>query len=131
ISWHVSQFQKIGLKPAENGSYLQPVPLIEFQANINKSYLELSHGAKKQVYKKPEIITQFYKPINVNAEIVFAAYGITAKELGYDDYAHLDLKNKIVLVLEHEPQETKADSIFNGTGNTPYATPRVKALNAQ
>ncbi len=38
---------------------------------------------------------------------------------------------KIVLVFDHEPQETEPASIFNGTGNTRYATTRVKALNAQ
>jgi len=35
------------------------------------------------------------------------------------------------MVFDHEPQEEDESSIFNGTGNTPYATPRVKALNAQ
>src|SRR5258707_2800014 len=34
-------------------------------------------------------------------------------------------------VSEHEPQENDPHSPFNGTGNTRYATNRVKALNAQ
>lgn len=36
-----------------------------------------------------------------------------------------------MIVFEQEPQETDAASRFNGTGNTRYATNRVKALNAQ
>ena len=38
-------------------------------------------------------------------KVVFAGYGITAPEYGYDDYAGIDVKGKIVLVLRHEPQE--------------------------
>jgi len=34
-------------------------------------------------------------------------------------------------VYDHEPQEDDPTSIFNGTGNTRYATTRVKLLNAQ
>ncbi len=41
------------------------------------------------------------------------------------------MRGKIVLLMEHEPQEDDPKSIFNGTGNTRYATSRVKLLNAQ
>jgi hypothetical protein len=69
--------------------------------------------------------------VDVSGGLVYAGYGITAPELGYDDYAKVDVRGKIVLVMEHEPQEDDARSIFNGTGNTRYATSRVKLLNAQ
>lgn len=46
-------------------------------------------------------------------------------------YAGLDATGKVVLIFEHEPQENDPKSIFNGTGNTRYATSRVKLLNAQ
>ena len=62
---------------------------------------------------------------------VFAGFGITAPELGYDDYATIDAHGKIVLIFDHEPQEDDPRSIFNGTGNTRYATTRVKVMNAQ
>ena len=42
------------------------------------------------------------------------AYGITAGDLHYDDYAGLDVKDKIVLILRHEPQENDEKSIFAG-----------------
>jgi hypothetical protein len=62
---------------------------------------------------------------------VFAGFGITALELGYDDYAGVDARGKIALIFDHEPQENDPKSRFNGTGNTRYATSRVKVLNAQ
>ena len=66
--------------------------------------------------------------IDVTAPVVFAGYGITAPELHYDDYRGIDVHGKIVLLFDHEPQETDPNSIFNGTGNTRYATTRVKVL---
>ncbi len=69
--------------------------------------------------------------MDLSAAVVFAGFGITAPELGYDDYEGMDAKGKIVVVFDHEPQETDPRSIFNGRGNTRYATIRVKALNAQ
>jgi hypothetical protein len=42
---------------------------------------------------------------DVTAEVVFAGFGITAPELGRDDYAGLDAKGKIVLVLRGQPKD--------------------------
>ena len=69
--------------------------------------------------------------MDLTAPVVFAGYGITAPELGYDDYSAIDAHGKIVLIFDHEPQEDDPRSIFNGTGNTRYATTRVKVMNAQ
>ena len=40
----------------------------------------------------------------VTAPVVFAGYGATADEFQYDDYADLDVKDKIVVVLRYEPR---------------------------
>ena len=49
----------------------------------------------------------------------------------YDDYAGVDVKGKIVLIFNHEPQEDDANSVFNGKGNTRYANARSKMMTAQ
>ena len=36
--------------------------------------------------------------------MVFVGYGATADEFQYDDYAGVDVKDKIVLVLRYEPE---------------------------
>lgn len=129
--WIADQFKKAGLKPAANNSYLQAVPLIEFIPDKDKSTLSYSANGKAIRWKAPDISIQFYKNIRVNGGIVFAGYGITAPELHYDDYQNIDVRGKIVLIFEHEPQETNPSSVFNGLANTPYATPYLKILNAQ
>jgi hypothetical protein len=131
VQWIAAEFAKTGLKPAFGNSYLQPVPLIEYRADRAQSYVNLTCGGVAHKLQFPEVLGAFKRDVDLSAPVVFGGFGITAPELGYDDYAGLDARGKIVLVFDHEPQETDASSIFNGTGNTRYATTRVKALNAQ
>ena len=63
--------------------------------------------------------------------MVFAGYGITAANLHYDDYSGLDVKDKIVLILRHEPQEADEKSVFDGKELTSHATFADKASNAK
>ncbi|MEZ5401098.1 MAG: M20/M25/M40 family metallo-hydrolase [Bryobacteraceae bacterium] len=63
--------------------------------------------------------------------VVFAGYGITAHEYGYDDYAGIDVKDKFVLVLRHEPGEFDDKSVFAGKIYTEHAQFSSKATNAK
>jgi len=125
--WVASEFAKAGLKPASDGSFFQAVPLIEYRADRQQTYIQI----RQKQYKFPEATGAFYKDVDITAPVVFAGFGITAPELHYDDYQGIDVHGKIVLLFDHEPQETDPKSIFNGIGNTRYATSRVKVLNAQ
>src|SRR5205085_3788103 len=64
----------------------------------------------------------------VNAPLVFAGYGITAKNLkrgeqkfDYDEYAGIDAKGKVVIILRKEPQQKDKDSPFDVTRTTQHA----------
>jgi hypothetical protein len=136
IGWIADAFAKAGLEPAATGadgkpSYLQTFKLVEYRADRNAFALTLKRGSETAVFHAPEAMGAYKQTVDVTAPVVFAGYGITAPELKYDDYAHVDAKGKIVLVFDHEPQEDDPHSIFNGTGLTRYATSRVKLLNAQ
>ena len=131
IQWIASEFAKAGLQPGSNGSFFQRVPLIEYRPDRAQNSVSLHRGSTDKEWKFPEVLGGYREALDVTAEVVFAGFGITAPELGYDDYAGLDVTGKIVLLFDHEPQETDPNSIFNGTGNTRYATSRVKILNAQ
>ena len=131
IQWIASEFAKAGLKPAANGSFLQPVELIEYRGDRAQSYVALKRGGSEKQWKFPDAFGGFRSDVDVTADVVFAGFGITAPELHYDDYQGIDAHGKMVLIFDHEPQETDPASIFNGTANTRYATGRVKILNAQ
>jgi len=62
--------------------------------------------------------------------LVFAGYGITAKDLEYDDYEGLNTSGAVVIVLRKEPQRNDPESRFNGTDNTQYALFNTKIKNA-
>lgn len=62
--------------------------------------------------------------------LVFVGYGITAKDEKYDDYEGIDVKDKAVVVLRHEPQQNNPHSVFEGTSNSQYAPFNRKISNA-
>ena len=131
IEWIASEFAKAGLKPAASGSFLQPVPLLEYRPDRARSYVSLQRAGVTKKWQFPDAFGSFPSDVDITAPVIFAGFGITAPELKYDDYQGIDAHGKIVLIFDHEPQEDNAASIFNGTGNTRYATARVKVLNAQ
>ncbi|MBI3697674.1 MAG: M20/M25/M40 family metallo-hydrolase [Acidobacteria bacterium] len=128
--------RKAGLRPAAaGGSYFQSIPLTEFETDQEHSALRMEAAGPAEIEKtwRPagNFSCRFPDSVRITAGVVFAGYGITAPELGYDDYAGIDARGKFVLVLAGEPQRTQADSVFNGRGDTIYAGSRVKTLNAQ
>lgn len=65
-----------------------------------------------------------------SGEVLFAGYGITAPELNYDDYANLDVRGKVVIVLRKEPRQSDPNSPFDGTQPSQHAFFSSKELNA-
>jgi hypothetical protein len=70
--------------------------------------------------------------------LVFVGYGITAPEAGYDDYAGLDVKGKVVVAMRFAPGERMAEGTPDaappaGTKRIPalYQELRFKAMNAR
>ena len=132
IQFIAAEFAKAGLKPLGGDSYLQPMELIQFLPDTRQTSLALRRNGKEERYTFMRDFYGFFPhDVTVSAPLVFAGFGVTAPEFHYDDYANLDVKGKIVLVFDHEPQENDPDSIFNGLGNTRHANARLKALNAQ
>lgn len=127
-----SEFSKYGLVPVgHEGKYYQKFQVIKpdlkstsFSIQKNRSTIEFS-------VKSDFIPFSFSGENKVNAAVVFAGYGITAPEYGYDDYKSIAVKGKIVLVLRHEPQENDPESIFDGTELTRHALFEEKTENAK
>ena len=67
----------------------------------------------------------------VEAAVVFVGYGISAPELGYEDYEGLDVRGKVVLLLRHEPGEEDPSSGFDGVRSTDHALFTTKARTAR
>ena len=126
-----SQFERLGLEPAgDSGSYFQRVPIIALtpQPTLTAS------GAPGQPYewKKDFVMWSMRNDslVNAHGDVVFAGYGIVAPEYGWNDYAGLDAKGKIVVVLVNDPG-LQDSTIFRGKILTYYGRWTYKIEEAQ
>jgi peptidase M28-like protein/PDZ domain-containing protein/PA domain-containing protein len=67
----------------------------------------------------------------VTSDLVFVGYGITAPEVGYDDYAGVDVRDKVVLMLTREPRAQDPASPFRRDETQHYAGREHKLINAR
>ena len=125
-----SQFKAAGLQPmGDNGTYFQSLEITtgtEFGPNN-----QLTVNGRALKLNDDYVPIAFSNSARVTGPVVFAGYGITAPELKYDDYQGIDARNKIVVVLRHEPQELDEHSVFDGKNFTSHATFDHKAANAK
>ena len=126
------KFKACGLEPV-NGSYYQKFRATTGTTIGRDNRLSARLNGTRSAYASGAdfVPLGISDPGRVSAQVVFAGYGITAPEYHYDDYAHLDVKGKIVLVLRHEPQENNDSSVFAGRQMTPRARIVDKAVNAR
>lgn len=116
------ELKRIGVKPANKGSYFQPVSLVAIKSNPN-TILDVggtlykfgddfvgSTGAQKA-------------NISVNADLVFVGYGINASEQNWNDFkgGAADYKGKVLVIMVNDPPATADDpTLFGGKGLTYY-----------
>ncbi|HEY2844770.1 MAG TPA: M20/M25/M40 family metallo-hydrolase [Bryobacteraceae bacterium] len=127
------QFKSFGLKPADGKDFRLEFPVtIGARLGADNSF-RYKDGPKSVALESGRDYTpfSFSSSGKFSGEVVFAGYGITAPELHYDDYAGVDVKGKIALILRHEPQESDAKSVFDGKALTGHATFASKAANAK
>jgi len=114
-----AQFKDFGLKKvASINSYFQEVPLIGIKTKSD-SYMEI--GDIKFKWLEDYVMSDEIgdKEFDLEAEMVYVGYGITAPEYGWDDYKNIDVKDKVLLVLVNEPVSSD-ENFFEGRALTYY-----------
>ena len=121
-----ARFEALGLAPAgAGGSYFQPVPFLRITTVAAKCSLALIRDGKRTELKYGE---DYLFPTGslagtdtqVTAPLVFAGFGVSAPELGYDDFADLDIRGKIVVTLSGAPTTFPPDQ------RAYYSVPQIK-----
>ena len=132
-SYIASQFQSFGVKPVPGSGYEQAFTTTVGARMGATNRLDITDDGKTTALAPPGgfIPFSFSSSGTVSAPVVFVGYGITANEYHYDDYAGIDVKDKIVLMIRHEPQEDDDKSIFQGKELTQHSTFAIKAVNAK
>ena len=100
--WVADQLKQAGVKPGmSDGTYFQYFPNA-YSDVLNPGSVTLLAGKnnKKKAYKFPD---DYFPGSNsasgtVSGEVVYVGFGISAPELGYDDYQNVDVKGKIVML---------------------------------
>jgi hypothetical protein len=132
-AWFLAtELRKAGAEPGNGDSFLQRFDLVPVRLDREQSSVVVRGAGVEQRFAPAAVF--FPDPareIDLTLAVVFAGYGITAPEFGYDDYAGLDVRGKAVLVFDHEPQEDDARSVFHGTGLTLHAGVWTKTRTAQ
>ena len=104
----VEQLKKDGLQPAGVDGFYQPVKLISRQIDESGSSLTLVRNGTNEALVLGEdayFSTRVQLAPEVNAPMVFVGYGLRIPEKNYDDYAGLDLKGKIAVILSGSPAD--------------------------
>lgn len=125
------RYQSLGLDPAGTQGFFQPFTVTTGAKLVSGNDLREDLGGKKKILKINDdfVPFSFSSSGEADAPVVFAGYGASAAEFGYDDYAGLDVQGKIVVLLRYEPSGFAAKGGHQGL--TQHAALITKAINAR
>jgi aminopeptidase YwaD len=135
------RYKSLGLEPAGTHAYFQPFTLITgAQLKGKNDFAVFTGDHKVELKAKQDFVPfSFSDSGSARGKVVFAGYGITADEFQYDDYAGIDVKDKIVVVMRYEPPSFGAKGGDHAAKNQPVANQVMtqhsqvvtKAINAR
>jgi len=123
------QFAACGLIPlGDGGTYFQHFVFITGVKLGGNNALASGQGNDKKTYR----IDRDFRPLafsgngEASGSLVFAGYGISSTDSSYDDYADIEVKGKVVLIIRTSPEGDSYHSTF-----TKYLPLRYKTLTAR
>jgi Zn-dependent M28 family amino/carboxypeptidase len=108
----VEHLRQLGLQPAGSQGFYQPVKFVSRQIVEQQSHVTLlKNGVAEPLTLGDD--TYFntrveLSPKEVKAPLVFVGYGLKIPEKNYDDFAGLDLKGKVVVLITGSPADVPA-----------------------
>lgn len=131
-----ARLESLGLEPgAPGGGWIQKVPLVGIRpAYAGPAAFSSPKGTATGVLGENFVAVagdQKAASKIENAEIVFVGYGIVAPEYAWDDYKGADLKGKVLLMMNNDPEGTPAEpNLFAGKTRLWYGRWDYKYLMA-
>jgi len=130
-----SRFERLGLKRVGNlGSYYQRFQLSTATLGPSNSLKVLAPARVLAILSGQEFFPMSFSPPGergVQSELEFVGFGISDPQRGHDDYHKAEVRDKVVLVLDHEPGENDPNSPFDGVVMSEASVLLNKALTAQ
>lgn len=105
-----TQMEALGLQPgAPDGTWYQPFDLVGVTSHSPETLTAHKGGQSVDLKYHQDFIAVagVHEPQArlADAEIVFVGYGIVAPEYGWDDYKGVDLKGKVLLMMNNDPED--------------------------
>lgn len=100
-------FEEIGLEPAGDDGWYQPVPMLANRIHVDSATLvyhqDIGDGTMR--WKEDFVMSgDTVRPeTSIRAEVVFVGFGIHAPELGYSDYDSVDVNGKVIAIFGGAP----------------------------
>jgi dipeptidyl-peptidase-3 len=125
VAYLAREFEALGLEPANNGEWFQPVPISSVTSSSDAVLSLSGTGFDAQLAYGTDMMASTQRQVaQVGVEdspLVFVGYGINAPERDWNDYADVDVAGKTVVVLINDPGfATQDESLFNGNTMTYY-----------
>ena len=121
-----NQLQLFGIKPANNGSFFQPVSLVGVKTNPKIKLNLVSASGSTSFEFGSEFVGNTEAQtsrVTVDSEIVFVGYGIDAPEQNWNDFKgdREFYRDKVLVMLANDPPATDVEpSLFGGKALTYY-----------
>ncbi|WP_345236992.1 M28 family peptidase [Hymenobacter saemangeumensis] len=108
VDYVTGQFKALGVLPAgEQGTYIQTLRLRRAFVQPGARFRLREGKAAPQALRAGQDFVLYPNPaqarVALQAPLVFAGYGISAPEQGYDDYEGLDVEGKVVVIVRGAP----------------------------
>lgn len=123
INYLKTEFEKLGLKPADGNSYFQEVPMVDIKSVPTDLVIKNAAGKASSFKFLDDFVGASRHVVNQvkveNSDMIFVGYGIVAPEYKWNDYEGLDVKGKTVAVMVNDPGFLDS-KLFKGETMTYY-----------
>ncbi|WP_331117620.1 M28 family metallopeptidase [Archangium sp.] len=124
VTYLRDQFASLGLRPGNHGDWFQTVPLVKITPDPS-TRLHITGGAAPFDLASTEDVVVWNRRLTewvslTESEFVFVGYGVSAPEVGWDDFKGLDLRGKTLVVLVNDPDHGLESGDFLGRRMTYY-----------
>jgi Zn-dependent M28 family amino/carboxypeptidase len=107
----VGKLKALGVEPAGSNGYFQNVKLRTLEISESDSLLSLvsdGHAQRLNLGEQAYFATRYTLAPKVDAPLVFVGYGLNIPEKNYNDFAGLDLTNKVAVIVTGSPADVPA-----------------------